>query len=498
MMTISDNTTYQRYHTGVDKYHLYDLLLPMLLFGSMGAITWAIRGTSGWGGIDGTLVPGLMWGLLWYYLCWRKGIDARGVALWLGLGLALGGELGYGQYVSWIQGRFYAGDEILSVSPWVGYAWFMLCGIGWAAPGGIILGWVLHANVSTRAWLVRCVWALVLLTVLFNIPLPFLGAGMIDWFGERLLAWCPGLLFPNAHLGLYSGELDKHLVRTVYTNTQNFAAVLWWLGAMVIALLQRDKATCLCGGIIGGGFGIGFAVSAVWCIGYSYAPSYIDWWKMWELHAGFNLGVLYALALFLTTRRLNPVEDRKYAAPISSRIGLFPVFCGFLFVIAASIEYFPWTGLLLGLFFLIAMIATIFVVPEKALELRKRVALTYCAFLLVFMLVHGGTLRSGVVLGLYTSEAVEQYDWPTGRILLFLPFALLLFAVAAMRMVNHFRKDTSPQRLPERMVDLCAFTAFIGAVSIWPEKIGILYALFLCLALFALTRLSRRFGEYDL
>jgi hypothetical protein len=266
---------------------------------------------------------------------------------------------------------------------------------------------------------------------------------------------------------------------------------------MGIVLLQRDRHTLRCGAVIGGGFGIGFAVSAVWCLGYSYAPAFIDWWKMWELHAGFNLGVLYALALFLTTRRLNPEEDRKYAAPVSSRIGLFTAFCGFLFVIAASIEYFPCTGLLLALFFLLTMSATVLATPEKALELRKRVALTYSAFLLVFMLVHGGTSRIGVVIGLYTSEAVDQYDWPTGRILLFLPVALLLFAVAAMRMVNHFRKDTSPQRLPERMVDLCAFTAFIGAVSIWPEKIGILYALFLCFALFALTRLNGRYGEYE-
>jgi len=31
-------------------------------------------------------------------------------------------------------------------------------------------------------------------------------------------------------------------------------------------------------------------------------------------------------------------------------------------------------------------------------------------------------------------------------------------------------------------------------VSIWPEKIGVLYAAFLCLALFAFTRINRRFA----
>ncbi|HDP34026.1 MAG TPA: hypothetical protein ENN29_02835, partial [Candidatus Hydrogenedentes bacterium] len=62
MMTIMDKDLYQRYRMRRDRHLLYELWLPMLLFGSMGAIAWAIRGTDGWGGIDGTLVPGLTWG----------------------------------------------------------------------------------------------------------------------------------------------------------------------------------------------------------------------------------------------------------------------------------------------------------------------------------------------------------------------------------------------------------------------------------------------------
>ena len=142
-MTIADKERYQRHrHFRIQgsPSAVQELLLAMLLFGSMGAITWAIRGTAGWGGVDGTVVPGLMWGLLWYYMCWRKGIDARGLVFWLGLGLALGGELGYGQYVSWIRGFFNVGNETIPIAPRTGYIWLVYCGIGWAAPGGIILG----------------------------------------------------------------------------------------------------------------------------------------------------------------------------------------------------------------------------------------------------------------------------------------------------------------------------------------------------------------------
>lgn len=132
-----------------------ELVLAVLLFGSIGAITWAIRGTAGWGGVDGTVIPGLMWGILWYYVAFRKGIDARGVILWLGLGLALGGELGYGQYTSWIRGIFYVGEGTIPIKPWLGYFWFAMCGIGWAGPGGIILGWALGRRVSIRIWVIR-------------------------------------------------------------------------------------------------------------------------------------------------------------------------------------------------------------------------------------------------------------------------------------------------------------------------------------------------------
>lgn len=508
MMTVVNKALYQRYRSGSDKYLLHDLWLPMLLFGSMGAITWAIRGTNGWGGIDGVLVPGLTWGLLWYYLCWRRGIDARGMVLWLGLGLAIGGELGYGQYVSWIRGQFRVGEEILPISPWIGYAWFMICGIGSGATGSIILGWALSHKTSMGEWLLRIFLMLMLLIIIFNIPLAGLEEGAVSGIGDKLVQYCPGLLFPNAGLGLYAGELDKHLERTVYTNTQNFAVLVWWGIALLAAVFQRDKNTLFCGSIIGLGFGFWFALSAVWCLGYVYAPQLIDWWKMWELHAGFNFGLTYALVMFWVIRQVDkehttigkpsgtqatdqtPIVSNTYETVLMS-LG------GFLLVFAAAVEYFPWTGVLLALFYPMSLMMTMRADPCRGAELRKRVSLTYSAFLLVFMLVHGATSRLGVVVGLYAPDAVDQYDWPTGRIALFVPVAALLFVIATARMVQHYRSDTKPVRLNERMIDLCAFIGLVGAISIWPAKISVLYALFLCTGLFALTRIKRHLEEFD-
>lgn len=510
MLPLADADVFHKHQQGAKR--LCDRFwLPMLLFGSLGAITWAIRGTDGWGGIDGTLVPGLTWGILWGYCCHRAGVDARGVVLWLGLGLALGGELGYGQYVSWIQGRLHTVEDVVHVSPWIGFAWFIICGIGWGAPGGVVLGWALNPHISTAKWSMRVVFMLALIVLIFNLPLPGLGTGAVTGLGDILARYWPGPFFPRAELGLYEGEMQAQAVRTVYTNTQNLAVLVWWLCALIMAVFHRDRTTFAAGCIIGGGFGIGFSISALWCLGYSVSPGYIDWWKMWELHAGFNLGILYLLLLLWTMRRITrTLPPAAHQAPLPSlspvareiRITLFLGFAGFVLVFAAAVEYFPWAGLLAALLYPSAL----FMVTwrgcmnhgwQHAPEMRKRVSLVYTVFLLIFMLLHGGTSRMGVVLGLYDAQAADQYAWPPARIALFvLPAAVLLIAT-----LNLLRKSVMPgdqrvphdPRLPIYMTDLFMFIGVIGAVSIWPEKIGVLYALFLFLALAAFTRMNRRY-----
>ena len=520
MMAIADAVQHQRHRAVRDRegaWSLHAFWLPMLLFGSMGAIAWAIRGTNGWGGIDGTIVPGLTWGLLWYYLCRRKGIDARGIVLWLGMGIAIGGELGYGQYTSWILGNFNVGDEVVPVSPWVGYAWFVICGIGWGAPGGIVLGWALNSRVSVTTWFVRTLLLGSLLAFIFNLGTPVLGSGVVDCLGAWIARHCPWLIFPNAGMDIYGGELGQHLGRTVYTNTQNFAVLVWWLVAMGVAALQRDRATLVSGAVIGGLFGLGFMQSAMWCLGYGYAPGYIDWWKMWELNAGFNLGVLYVIVLNWATRQVDeshaPDGTRTTPEPSTPAgqgvISGFLALSGFVLVYSAGYEYFFWTGVVLATFYVVTVCSAHGVQQrdpsaDGLAQRRRSMALAYSAFLLVFMLLHGVSSMLGVMLGLYTPEAVDQYDWPVGRVwLMLVGGAVLIVAtlVSITKMLRHPRiapyPELSATRLPVRMVDLFTATGIVGAVTIWPAKIGALYAVCICLALFAFNRINRRLDDID-
>ncbi|MEN8193489.1 MAG: hypothetical protein ABFS12_11775 [Bacteroidota bacterium] len=511
MMNIYNHTKFNKHVKEIDyntHSKVYEVLLAILLFGSMGAITWAIRGTSGWGGVDGTVIPGIMWGILWYYLAYRKGIDARGIVLWLGLGIALGGELGYGQYVSWIRGIFYVGNETIGIDPWLGYFWFTMCGIGWAAPGGILLGWALGKRVSPGRWIVRSLLLMILLILLFAWPI-------VEWVGMILVQSNSSILFPNADLGIYSNDLGKHLSRTVYTNTQNFTVVIWWIIALLESLLQRDRTTVVTGLIIGGGFGLGFMLSALWTLGYGIAPDYIDWWKIWELNSGFNLGVLYVITFYWAIRQLvlvkkseeNNIDKSEVETKYSKwRDTIFLALTGFILLFFVGFEYFFWTGLVLSLFYFFSMCLT----TSNSLDIhqinerRKNVSFLFSIYFLVFIMFHGGSERLGVILELYEEDAVSQYSWPIERIFLFIPAALVITSVVIVKM-KHILKDWSwtnnsniiPSNLSVRIIELMTIMGFIGALSIWPSKIGVLYGLFLVSAIFAFNRLERRFNMID-
>ncbi len=435
------------------------------------------------------------------------GIDSRGVIFWLGFGIALGGELGYGQYTAWILGKFYVGEEIIPIQPWVGYLWYMICGIGWAAPGGILLGWALGKKMSPSQWILRSVFVLVLLVFLFAWP-------VVDWLAARMVEFWPGLIFPNAGLGIYNGELGPHLERTIYTNTQNFAVLLWWAGALLVAVFQKDRTTLFTGLLLGLGFGIGFMQSGAWCLGYEYAPGYIDWWKIWELNAGFNLGVLYAIALVWSIHQVdkkqlvevagtNILKDEKQRSPFVEKTEtLFLAIAGVLFIYFMGFEYFFWPGVVLSLMFLFSMILSVIPLKEPlgidtVREKRLNLLLLYTVFILVFLMVHGGSERAGFIFGLYPMEAVDQYAWPMERIVLAAPFMLILLGIVLYRIWKIlFEFNGGGHKLPNEkrmslwMVDLMMGMGFIGALSIWPAKIGVLYALFLMLSLFAFNRIN--------
>ena len=559
-MDIADTELFRRQKEVGNSF--FELLLVGLLFASVGAIAWAVRGTSGWSGIEGTFIPGLTWGVLWWYVCWRKGIDARGIVLWLGLGISLGGELGYGQYTGWILGKFSVGEEIKPIGTWVGWLWFAICGIGWAAPGGVLLGWALAGSKSLGVWMARILLpvGMGILTRLVIQHWPWLvlpqwnsgiyeaqADGLVDQSSAMTMQWtmvgiwlacamlclfagyvvkqgckidltlgvcavvvATGLLlfvgqwlfFPEDQLGLFAEELGGQLGRTVYTQSQNAIVLGWWLGTLLVAWWQRDRFTLIAGLVLGVGFGVLFPISAAWCLGYG-TENYVrlvDWWKMWELNSGFFLGPLYVVVLYWAMQQV----EEKSAGELpddSSRLQLWSETLGkafglLLMLYVTAREEFLVVGVLLALFYVLSMLATM-KSREKIVDRQRAVTFVYAVFLLVFIMAWGMSTQAGILLGLYDTAATSQYAWPTGRILIFAPLGILITAVAMWWM---WQVRENPQvGLPRleamslvsaRIIDLMAFLGVVGAVSIWPAKIGVFYALFLAVGLFALNRIN--------
>ncbi len=513
-------------------------------------------------------MPGLTWGVLWWYVCWRKGIDARGIPLWLGLGIALGGELGYGQYVSWIQGNFNVANEVISIASWIGYAWFAICGIGWAAPGGIALGWALTGRQTLGVWLSRLLiplgaalltriavqvwpwlffpkwnlglyvtvaggannadaaankqwmmlatWTACALLSLFaclftaKVTLPIWvsrgirlsAVGIVSLLLLPLAQW---LFFPGDELGLFAGQLGRHLGRTVYTNSQNAIVVGWWIGALLVAALQRDRYTLFAGFVLGAGFGVGFPLSATWCLGYSYDPKLVDWWKLWELNSGFNLGILYVAVLYWAlpqveenhTKIPTPVDStyQKWCETLATALGVA------LLVHIITRDYLFTAGIFLAVVYVVPMLLTA-LLKEPPLGRQRGISYVYSLLLLIFILAWGVSSQAGIVLGLYDARAADQYAWPPARKVLFTPFGVLIVAAGLCKLWQAVRSPkialppySAAPRISAQMVDLITFTGVVGALSIWPTKIGVCYAICTFVVLFAFNRLNNDFDH---
>ena len=72
-----------------------DLVLPTILFAALGAMTWAVRGCSGYGASAGCLFAGVTWGAAWWFIARDAGAkqSRRYASGWIILAVAIGVSL---------------------------------------------------------------------------------------------------------------------------------------------------------------------------------------------------------------------------------------------------------------------------------------------------------------------------------------------------------------------------------------------------------------------
>lgn len=140
---------------------------------------------------------------------------------------------------------------------------------------------------------------------------------------------------------------------------------------------------------------------------------------------------------------------------------------------------------------------------ELASERCSQISFIYCVFTFFFVMFHGVVSTMGLILELYPPESVGQYSWPFRRKVLFIPIASVITSATVVALVRALRSrislmaDTKPVVVINRLIDCMTVLTAVGTVSIWPSKIGVLYVVYLCVALWSFNRLNAGLAVID-
>src|ERR1044071_6486502 len=89
----------------------HDLVLPILLFASLGAMTWAVRGCSGFGAMNGCIFAGVTWGTAWWFIArdpaaqQSRPCNCGWIILALPIRIGISGARGWMQWPSFFEGH---------------------------------------------------------------------------------------------------------------------------------------------------------------------------------------------------------------------------------------------------------------------------------------------------------------------------------------------------------------------------------------------------------
>lgn len=287
----------------------HDLLLPMLLFAALGGMTWAVRGSSGFGATAGCIFAGVTWGTAWWFIARRprweqsRRYASAWIVLAMTLGVGLSGARGWMQWPSFFEGKLqtnWAQGEFVPIDRWYGFLWLFIAGVPWAGIGACLLAWCAPAR-DTRAghWAVRVACGI--------------GGGMLALYLFNN--------FPRLFLPLYESlesryhdfENNPNLRRLVNDNRAAMLHLGVYLGLLGYEFARRDWKNVLLITTVGLVNGIGWSLLQNW----KWAPHvwpevHFNWWRCWESSGGISMGIALGLAYFLVNRPMSDAERARF------------------------------------------------------------------------------------------------------------------------------------------------------------------------------------------
>jgi len=327
----------------------HDLLLPTLLFASIGGLTWAVRGCSGFGASAGCIFAGVMLGTAWWFISRDPaGVQSRRytsgwIILAMTVAFGIAGNRGWMQWPSFWNNQLiinYDTRESVYISRAYGFAWLFIAGIPWAGLGACGIAWCASARrTSALQWLARLACgiggAYILSVVLYN-------------------------RYPEVFLPLYSSLKDKYqdlgtnnaLWKLVRDNRESMIQMGLYLGFLLFEVARRDWRNVTLISTVGLLNGVGWSLLQNWSWASAWWPdAHFNFWRCWETSGGISIGIAYGVAFWLVNRR---PKRGVQAAPVTQAapsLGWLAAFIVTALIIGVvSLEIVPiWCTVLLTL-----------------------------------------------------------------------------------------------------------------------------------------------------
>jgi hypothetical protein len=290
-----------------------DLILPTLLFVALGGMTWAVRGSSGFGAWKGCIFAGVTWGAAWWYLAHdpRKEQSRRYASAWivvaLTFGIGIAGIQGWMQWPSLFEGKLMTDatpgiERSVPISRAYGFLWLFLAGAKWAGIGACFLAWCGSLR-ETRVWH----WFL------------RIACGLAGAYFARFLI----VHYPQHFVPLYDSiqaqyedlKTNPNLRRMMNDCTEAVHHLGFVLGFLAFEIFRRDwknVGLILTVAIVNG---TGWALFQNW----KWAPHVFpgvnfNFWRCWESSGGLSMGLAFGLAYFFVNRRMSEKERAVVAS----------------------------------------------------------------------------------------------------------------------------------------------------------------------------------------
>jgi hypothetical protein len=297
----------------------HDFVLPTLLFAVLGAMTWAVRGCSGFGGMNGCVFAGVAWGTAWWYVGRDSGTrqsrpySSGWIILALTVGIGIAGARGWMQWPSFFEGRLQtnaAEGRYVPISRAYGFVWLFIAGVPWAGLGACVLAWC-GSQRRTRIghWGLR---------IACGVGMAIAARVLFDSFPEIFLPLYKTL--ESRYADLHANPNLRRLVGDNRAAIQHLGLYLGLLGCEALRRDWRNVQLILTVGVVNG---LGWSLLQNWKWAPAIWPNVnFNWWRCWESSGGISIGIAYGVAYYVVNRRKSRAEGADEASAANQRPNL--------------------------------------------------------------------------------------------------------------------------------------------------------------------------------